>query len=173
MSLTTVAQVRALVDTDLLDTDLQDVIEQEEATLSDEIGLLSGPRTVVIATPYPRAIFTLPRYADAVTVTDNGVAVSVTLADRSLVSRDEDWWLGPVAITFTPNDAHQVRRIVIEMVRRRLSAADNLASETLGSYTYQKFGAAGSAGPMSLNVQGMIKKLQPGISRPTSVALLA
>lgn len=172
MSLTTVAEVRALVDTDLSDVDLQDVIEREEAWLAQRVGRLAGPRTVVYRNPYRHETFRLPRPASVADVMDGGNVVTADLSDDGhYIDPGLRWWVGPVAVNWTPADEHVVKRGVIELVRLASNAVDNLASETMGSYTYQKFGAAGSAGSTPSSRGAIVSSILRQARHPMTVTL--
>ncbi len=168
MSLTTEAEVRALVETALDDVSLQAVIDREEAWLARRIGPLSGPRTVTYRYPDVRGVIQLDRPTDAVTVTDNAVATPIYL-DGYAIERQSGYWTGPVSITSTPNDLDEVKRAVIQLVSLTLRGPNDLASEQIGSYSYQRFGAQGQSGAVN-NRGAIVRSLQPP-RHPTSVAL--
>ena len=144
-SVTSIAEVRALVTTSLSDTDLQAIIDREEEWLAGRIGQLVGER---IETFYPERLdepLYLRRHTDAVTVVEAGVQLaaddflftpSMAVTRRSAGS----YWRVPVAVTYTPNDAGSVRRVVIELVRMCVSET-GLQSETIGAYSYTRGGA--------------------------------
>ncbi len=169
MSLTTVAEVRALVDTDLEDADLQAVIDREEAWLARRVGPLSGPRTVTIPDPRFDADLVLARPTAAATVTSAGQPVTVDLIGGTILRRLSGW-LAPVAVTYTPDDELEVKRAVIHLIGIALKGGDDLASETIGSYSYQRFGAQGSAGSSRPTRASIVRSLLPK-AYPTSVAL--
>ena len=160
MSLVSVADVQ---DRNLgggLDDDaLQDVIDAAEAFLTRHIGALTGART---ETFYPRRGYEplyLRRTTNAVTVSNNGSAVTAgegwgnyrLLYDGSVVSLISAAWLpssagigiGPVTVTYTPNDEALVREAVISLIRVNL-AESPYVSERIGDYSYQKPQAVGS-----------------------------
>jgi hypothetical protein len=187
-SLVAPADVRALVPTALVDADLQKVIDREEAALARAIGPLSGARTQTwyIGDPSPlwwdqaafpgpnvavwilsdrRGPLTLLRPTDAVTVTDNGVTVSgsdIRLLRRgTAVERGSGGWNGPVVtVAYTPNDALEVARVVIELCRETLTAT-GYQSETIGDYSYTKAlrAAAGQADPRHELVRSLMTHL--------------
>lgn len=169
MSLTTVAEVRALVDTDLEDADLQAVIDREEAWLARRVGPLSGPRTVTIPSPRFDADLVLMRPTAAATVTNAGQPVTVDLIGGTLLRRLSGW-LGPVAVTYTPDDELEVKRAVIYLIQISLKSVEDLAGEQIGSYSYQRFGAAGAAGSGMPTRAAIIRSLLPK-AYPTSVVL--
>ncbi len=172
MALTTVAEVRALVDSDLSDDDLQDVIEREEAWLAQRVGRLAGPRTAVFRNTQRYEVLRLPRPAASIDVASGGNVVTANLSDDGYqIDPGLNWWLAPVAVTWTPADEQIVRRGVIELVRLMVTAGDNLASETIGSYTYQKFGAAGSAGSVQASRGQIVASIVRPNVRPMTVVL--
>ena len=149
MSLVTPADVRALVDTDLEDADLQTVIDREEAWLASQIGLLVGERD---ATFYPSSIpdshhgaLALPRHVgdlSGVTVTDGGAAVTdVRLSpDGWYLRRPLLRWVGTsVVVTYTPDDQPAVEQAIIDLVRL-VTTDSGYQSEQIGSYGYSRGG---------------------------------
>ena len=167
MSLVSIAEVRALVQTGLSDADLQAVIDREEAFLARRVGLLSGPRTVTVLRPTESTVFRLLRPATTATVTDNGVVTTVALIAERYIERVAGYWIGPVAITYTPTDAAEVKRVVIELVRLALSGS-TYASETIGDYSYTRDARDGAVPTVSR--AGLIASLLPK-SLPQTVAM--
>lgn len=158
-----------MVTTPLSDDALQDVIEQQEAWLARRIGPLTGPRTVTIPRPTRHAPIVLARPASAVTVTDVGTEVDVVLVGQH-VYRDGVHplpWIGPVTITYTPDDEAEVRRVVIELIRDGVSQTA-FDSETIGDYSYSRGGTSGRGG---VNRAGLVRSLLPATGAPTSVRL--
>lgn len=145
--LTNVAQVRALVATDLSDPQLAEVIAREEAILASEVGALSGSRveTFVITDLASGLPVRLRRPTSAVAVTEGNVATTdIRLASNGrVVARvstsgfQPASWLGVVEVTYIPNDTARVVSWVIELVRARL-AETGFESETDTGYTYSK-----------------------------------
>jgi hypothetical protein len=171
MSLTTVAEVRALVATSLSDVDLQDVITREEAWLARRIGALSGPRTVVLESPTAWEDIVLMRPTDEVEVEDADAATTATLIGTTIVMRGTTAlgrtpWVGPTAITYTPTDEDEVKGVVIELVRGALSRSP-YESETIGDYSYSRSGQNGSMPTRA----GLVRSLMPGAGQPYSVRL--
>lgn len=154
MSFVPIADVRALVDTSLSDGDLQTVINREEADLAGLIGPLDGPRTETFY-PEARQPLYLRRPTDAVTVTDVGVTVPgatiLLLGGGTRVTRYRSaqtsvagaYWIGPVTVAYTPNDAARVARVVIELVRLTL-VQTGYEAESIGDYSYSQRGSGTS-----------------------------
>lgn len=171
-SLVTPAQVMALVPSRLGSSDVQDVIDREEAALARQITDLAGSRTqafyvgdpaamglwwdsLALSWPDGRSPYTsiwmmsdrlgvlgLLRPTDSVAVKDNGVTVSTgdirLLRQGTVVERASGGWNGPlVEVTYTPNDALEVTRVVIELCRMTITET-GYQSETIGSYSYAK-----------------------------------
>jgi hypothetical protein len=171
MSLTTVLDVRALVETAIGDDDLQDVIDREEARLARRIGPLTGERTVVIPRPPYNQPIRLYRAATAATVEDNGTEVDVTV-HGGYIYRGADtytpltYWVGPVSLTYTPDDELEVRAGVIEMVRAALTASP-YQSESIDGYSYTR-----ASGGFSL--AALVRSLTfGGTSTPYTLTLAA
>ena len=145
MSLVTLSEVRALVETGLTDVDLQAVIDREEGWLTGRIGALTGARTDTFSPGLRDTPIYLSRRAAAVVVTDNALIVAAAdlrfVPESGMVRRITGTWTGPVAVTSTPTDADAVKRAVIELVRGTVAETGNDA-ETLGDYSYTRGDAA-------------------------------
>ena len=153
MSLVTLSEVRALVETGLTDVDLQAVLDREEGWLASRIGPLTGERTETFRPTLPDAPIYLPRRTDAVVVTDNAVPVPAAdlwfVSATGLIRRVNAPWTGPVAVTYTPIDVDIVKRAVIELVRGTLAETGSDA-ETIGDYSYSRGDAAVRLGRLAL-----------------------
>jgi len=168
MSVTTVDEVRAMVESPLSDVVLQDVIDREEAWLARRVGPLTGSRAVVIPEPPRHDPITLSRAVSTVTVTDAGIAVVVDVVGQTIRRDDLLGWVWPVSITYTPDDEDEVRRVVIELVREALSRSP-YQSESIGDYSYTRGGRDGSG---MIGRRGLVRSLLPGLSAPFTVSLL-
>ncbi len=132
-TITSLAQVRALVKTALSDDELSELIGREEAVLAAEVGALTGSRTetFVITDTTAGLPVRLRRRVAAVTVTQDNVATTDIriLPDERTVEllTASGWalgsWTGPVEVTYAPNDSSRVVSWVIELVRARLTEA--------------------------------------------------
>jgi hypothetical protein len=151
MSLVSLAEVRALVKSNLSDSDLQAVIDREEGWLATRIGLLSGSRTETL---YPRRgaeHLHLRRSTSSVTVTDDGDAVDVgddygdyrLLYSGTVVERVGTDWGIKVAVTYEPNDSAAVKAAIIDLIRLRMTDTGFVA-ERIGQYSYQTAQAPGA-----------------------------
>ena len=145
MSLVTLSEVRALVETGLTDVDLQAVLDREEGWLAARVGALTGARTDTFWPGLTDTPIYLSRRAAAVVVTDNALTVAPAdlrfVPDSGMLRRITGAWTGPVAVTYTPTDADTIKRAVIELVRGTLAETGNDA-ETLGDYSYTRGDAA-------------------------------
>ena len=75
-SFVSIAEVRALVRSRLSDTDLQVVIDREEAWLAGKVGTLTGARTDTYRpSPGDQPVY-LQRLSGSVVVTDDGVTLA-------------------------------------------------------------------------------------------------
>lgn len=141
MSLVTLGEVRALVETGLADVDLQALLDREEGWLAGRIGALTGARTDTFSPGLTDAPIYLSRRAASVVVTDNALPVAAAdlrfVPDSGMVRRVTGAWTGPVTITYTPTDGDGVKRAVIELVRGTATETGNDA-ETLGDYSYTR-----------------------------------
>lgn len=193
--LVTLSEVRALVTTTLSDDDLSDVIAREEAELAAIIGPLSGERTEVFLLTVNLAAeqVTLRRTTNAVSVTDNGVAVGAAdlriLADQRTILRyltstppayARGYWLGPVEVTYTPNDLQRVKRVLIDLVNLMVigitpasgnaPAPGAIASETFGTYSYTLARTATASFTTEQRRRSLVATLLPKQS-PTSIRI--
>ncbi len=145
MSLVTLGEVRALVETGLTDVDLQAVLDREEGWLAGRIGALTGARTDTFSPGFTDSPIYLSRRAASVVVTDNALIVAAAdlrfVPNSGMVRRITGAWTGPVAVTYTPTDADAVKRAVIELVRGTVTETAYDA-ETLGDYSYTRGEAA-------------------------------
>jgi hypothetical protein len=159
-SLTSLAEVRALVRSRLSDIDLQTVIDREEAWLTGKVGPLTGERTDTWTPGIGDTPLYLSRRAPSVVLTDAGrtLAASEFLFTPStgMIRRiwtpdlqgDPPWrqlylgWQGVVSATWTPSDEAEVRRVVIELVRLA-TGETGFDSETIGDYQYTRGASSG------------------------------
>ncbi len=160
MSLLTVAEADAILRTGLATDTLQKVINREEAWLARRVGALIGERTETfhVRTEDADDPLHLQRPTSTVDVEDNGVAATVLLLrDGTQVEKTTGWWVGPVAVTYTPNDSDEVTRVVIELVRLAVNATA-YESETIGDYSYSR-SSAGQTTTAQRNA--LARELQP------------
>ena len=153
MSLVTLGEVRALVETGLTDVALQAVLDREEGWLAGRIGALTGARTDTFSPGLRDTPLHLSRRAPAVVVTDNALTVAATdlrfVPESGIVRRITGAWTGPVAVTYTPTDADAVKRAVIELVRGTVTETGSDA-ESIGDYSYSRGDAAVRLGRLAL-----------------------
>ena len=153
MSLVTLGEVRALVETGLTDVALQAVLDREEGWLAARIGALTGARTDTFSPGLRDTPLHLSRRAAAVVVTDNALTVATAdlrfVPESGMVRRITGAWTGPVAVTYTPIDADTVKRAVIELVRGTVTETGNDA-ESIGDYSYTRGDAAVRLGRFAL-----------------------
>jgi hypothetical protein len=150
----TVDQVKALVATDLSDSDLEDVIAREEAWLARRIGALTGERTMLCYIAAPDLdmplYLTRPMEPSQVRLLGNG----------TIVERADAHWTGPtVSVTFTPNDDLEVERVIIELVRIGVSTTP-FESERIGEYSYSR-GTGSAVRSAALLRDDLVKELTP------------
>lgn len=187
-SLISPEDVTALVETTLTTDQLQAVIDREEAELAGIIGPLTGDRTEVflLTSDHQYARITLRRPTDAVEITDNGVDVDEgdfrLLADQRTIQRFvtaagnpyvRGYWLGPVEATYEPNDVAHVQRVLIDLVSLGFSgpssiASGDLASETIGTYSYTRARTTASTLTNEQRRRALIASLLPR-SLPTTI----
>jgi hypothetical protein len=153
MSLVTLSEVRALVETSLTDVDLQAVLDREEGWLAARIGALTGARTDTFSPGLTDTPIYLSRRAASVVVTDNALSVAAAdlrfVPESGMVRRITGAWTGPVAVTYTPTDADTVRRAVIELVRGTVTETGSDA-ESIGDYSYSRGAAVVRLGRLAL-----------------------
>jgi hypothetical protein len=103
----------------------------------------------------------LLRPTDAVVVTDNGVTVADDdirlLRGGTQVERASGGWQGPiVTVAYTPNDALEVARVVIELCRLTLTET-GYQSERIGEYQYDRGAKPAGADPR----RALVRSLMP------------
>lgn len=143
-------ELRALVQTVLTEDQLSDVIEREESWLAHRIGPLAGVVTQQFWLMMSDADSTLhlARPTDAVTINDGGLILTdaqVRLLERgTAVEKVLGYWngttdrqLGPVAVTYTPNDQADVEKVLIDLVRLAVTET-GFNDETIGQYSYTR-----------------------------------
>ena len=159
-SVTSIAEVRALVRSRLSDADLQVVIDREEGWLAGRVGPLTGSRTDTFTPGLGDTPLYLRRRAESVVLTDSGrtLAASEFLFTPSTgqirriwtpdLQGDPPWrqlylgWQGTVNATYTPADEADVKRAVIELVRLAVGET-GFDSETMGTYSYTRGASSG------------------------------
>ena len=162
-SLASIAEVRALVQSDLGDVDLQAVIDREEAWLARRVGALAGARTQTfhIRTADADDPLWLRRPTSAVTVTDAAVTVTAVrlLRDGAMVEKTSGSWTGPVTVAYTPSDIEEVRRAIVALVRLTLDDS-SFESESISDYSYSRGSADGAASPNAQRA-AIVRELVP------------
>lgn len=141
-SLVSVAELKARVGTNLADTDLQDLIDQEEALLNRLYGSAAGP-VIEKRLPIRAFVYTKRPITSVTTVkeTDDGVETTLAAADYRVwpwgLERVGKSWAELVEITYTPeNDTLDRKRVIIELCRLTL-APRGVKSESIGGeYSY-------------------------------------
>lgn len=139
MSFVQLADVKALVASGLTDVQLQTVIDREEAAVARCIGALGGTRTVTYRQSDHGTVLRLRRPGRDITVSEAGVtldASSFTASGRT-IARTGTYWQAPIAVTYTPDDAADVTRVVIELVRLAVNQTGFRSEQIAGEYTYQ------------------------------------
>jgi len=156
-SVTSIAEVRALVRSRLSDPDLQVVIDREEAWLAGRVGPLTGERTDTFTPGLGDTPLYLRRRAESVVLTDDGRTLAASeflftpstgmirrivgyLSDPPRYLYVAGAWQGTVTATYTPADEADVKLAVIALVRIALNES-GYQSETIGDYAYD-LGAA-------------------------------
>jgi hypothetical protein len=147
MSLLTFAEASALISTSLGDADFQGVIDREEAWLAGRIGALTGERTDTFTPGIGDTSLHLRRRTDSVVLTDDGsplVAGTDYLFTPSTgqIRRLVGYWSGSVTVTYTPSDAAEVKRAILELIRGTVGES-GYDSETIGDYSYDRGASSG------------------------------
>lgn len=167
MSLVSVAEVRALVSTELSDDDLQDVIDREEAELASRIGPLTGARTETFYPDHSVQRLYLRRPTATVTVTSDGTALTLgdddgeykLLANGTALVYNANNWGEVVTAAYTPNDELRVKRVLIELIRLTVTET-GFVSERIGQYSYQR---AQAPGAVQATREALIRGLMPNL----------
>jgi len=123
MSLLSVEEFEAVVQTGIDEAVIQSVIDEEEAELAYLLsGPLAGERE---ETYYPGRSYSGPlylrRFTDEIDVVDGDTApVDVTFLSGGAIERSDGAWPRTVVVTYTPNDELRVKRALRELVRDAL-----------------------------------------------------
>ena len=169
MSLVTVAEVRALVSTELSDDDLQDVIDREEAELASRIGPLTGARTETFYPDHSAERLYLRRPTATVTLVSDGTTLTLgdddgeyrLLGSGTTLNYNANNWGEIVTAAYTPNDELRVKRVLIELIRLT-STETGYVSERIGQYSYSKAQTPGAA---QTTRDALIRSLQPNLGK--------
>lgn len=167
MSLVTLAEVRALVSTELSDANLQAVIDREEAELAARIGPLTGARTETVYPDHSTERVYLRRPTSSVTVTSDGTAITLGDDDGeyrlvklgSALHLVNETWGEVVTAAYTPNDELRVKRVLIELIRLTATETGYL-SERIGQYSYQR---SQTPGAVQSTREALIRSLLPNL----------
>lgn len=155
MSLVTVSEVRALVDTDLTDDDLREVIDRAEAEMVAHVGSHASSGAVTETVINPGGVLYLSRPAASITSVTEYWGLSSTVTGSvitttsyypnltgSYLHRLGSDWADRVVVVYVPADDDERRRsVLIELIRLELSPS-GMASESMRfadgtSYAYQ------------------------------------
>jgi hypothetical protein len=179
MSYLTTEDVINFTGTTVAPATIQEIIDQEEAWLVRQIGPLVGERTETFYLAGPSDILRLRRPTDSVEVEDAGTSLSdvEVRSNGWRVLRTAGWWgiVGPVTVTYEPNDELEIRRVLISLVRLALLVIEDPAvgnafeSERIGEYSYKK--ATGALTPVSIR-RALVRSLQMPTA-PGSLKLLS
>jgi hypothetical protein len=145
--------IKARLSTDLSDSALQDLLDEEERYLERHVGPLGGERTETIVLPWRPTVagFYLLRPTDSVVLTGAGVPIPdddfALNMDGMFVERLNTafTWRTPMTATYTPNDEDLMRAAILDLVSARLaqiaSGAGAIEFEQIGSYS-RRFGSS-------------------------------
>lgn len=166
MSVIDVDELRLHLDTSLDNEGLQLLLNAEVSRLERRVGSLDGEivETVELA---KYANLVLSRPTDAVEVTDDDVEAEVTLrSDGRTVVPGVGYWTGTVVATYTPNDKDEVRAVLVDLVRLRMTETA-YTSENTDSYSYEN-----DPTTRARQREGLIRSLLPK-QLPASVQLVS
>ena len=149
MSLVTVAEARALVNTGLLDADLQVVIDRIEADITSKVG---APQTDVYAT---EVVKTLRGEGENLFLPTEIYSVVSIVEDTVTLTADQyqTWgggvierlpmgtgWGDRVVVTYKPADDRSVREgVIIDLLRLTLNRTGMKSESIAGEYSYTAF----------------------------------
>ena len=145
MSLVTVARARAHIQTDLDDTTLQTIIDDEESELVRRCGAHGDGVTAVtetIAGTNGGALFLSRPFVSITSITANGSTIPATYytayaGQGQLALLSDGAWSAPVVVTYVPADDRARRRMVIvELVRVALEQTAMKSESVGGEYSY-------------------------------------
>ena len=180
MSLVSLGDVRARVQTDLGDAELQAIIDAEEAELAQRIGPLTGEieqsYTFDLADQVEAIYLARPATDGTLTIEDPtgtalaGTDIRITWGGRR-VERAIGIFGGPVLARYTVADEAANRRRVIELVR--IATTDpTVDSETIGSYRYSRATlTAGDLDAWRERIYSQALARPPGLGRLGTIAV--
>ena len=149
MSLVTVAEARALVNTGLSDGDLQVVIDRIEADITSKVG---APQTDAYAT---EVVKTMRGEGDNLFMPTEIYSVVSIVEDTATLTADQyqKWgggvierlpmgtgWGDRVVVTYKPADDRSVREgVIIDLLRLTLNRTGMKSESIAGEYSYTAF----------------------------------
>lgn len=142
----------------------QDMIDEEEAWLTSQIGPLTGERTETYYLPARLAgtidALYLSRRTDAVDgFTGDGTALTeYRLLDGYVLERNHDsteTWSDPLVVTYTPNDEELIKGVIYDLLVYR-SLPTNLQSVRIGAYSETYATGGGSTDPVKAGLIGRV-----------------
>lgn len=137
-----VAEARAVITTSLSDSDLGDAIEREEAYLARRVGPLDGARTETFIVSDGDEVLNLQRPGTIDTVTDDtGALTDYEARGWSDVVLTAGAWQGSVEVAYTADDADEVKRAAITLVRLALSESGYLTEGAEGYTVTSDYGS--------------------------------
>lgn len=149
MSLVTVAEVRAMVTTGVLDTPLQAIIDREEAIMVERCGAHYVNSTTRITETVQGngygQLFLSRKVSSVYRVTEDGVVLSQTDGDfqvwesGGMLIRQASGttWGSVVSVIYVPYDDNERRKaVLIELVRLALDRMAMKSENVAGEYSY-------------------------------------
>lgn len=148
MSLVTVAEVRAMVTTGILDTSLQAIIDREEAIMVQRCGAhyasTSTRNTETLSGGYTKLYLT-QKITSIYRVTEDSVVLSQTDGDFRVWELEGclerlpagSLWGAVVSVLYVPYDDNERRKaVLVEMVRLALERTAMASESVAGEYSY-------------------------------------
>lgn len=129
----TIDSARTLITTSMADADLADAIAREEAWLARRIGPLQGERTETFIIGAGDEVLELTRPAIALGVEDeSGIVTEFAYRGWSDLIRTAGAWAGPVLVTYDADDAAEVKRALITLLRLSVNESAYAAQSAQG-----------------------------------------
>lgn len=163
MSLVSIAELRAKVPSDLDDTQLQSIIDNEESELVRRFGPHGDGTTAITEGPKPggernvyvsRPIVSISSITEAVYLGDTPETVDSTTyyawKDEGRIERlpsGSQTWGRAVTVTYVPSDDRALRKqVIIELCRLALSQTTLKSESIAGEYSYTTLADDSSGG---------------------------
>ena len=155
MSLLSVSEARAMVETTLSDSELQDVIDRVESEITDSLGEssagLNGADLTETHAGYTQSLFLARKIASVTTVTEYSSLVGSTgrvltanedyavWAKEGRIDRITGKWGAKVTVAYQPlNQDNKWKSVVIDLLKLSLARSPLISESVAGEMSYTR-----------------------------------